>query len=98
MKIYFLVFNWFPPILFAYLIPLITNFLNFDLSNVFIHNFSKGFIIPIAIICVKRNVIMQLKIVGFKPLVLFLSGSLIIALFYWFSSQNSLILIFILKS
>ena len=76
------VFNWFPPILFAYLIPaLITNFLNLDLSNVFIHNFSKGFIIPIAIICVMSAMsLSQLKIVGFKPLVLFLSGSLIIAL------------------
>lgn len=76
------VFNWFPPILFAYLIPaLITNLLNLDLSNVFIHNFSKGFIIPIAIICVMSAMsLSQLKIVGFKPLVLFLSGSLIIAL------------------
>lgn len=76
------VFNWFPPILFAYLIPaLITNFLNLDLSNVFIHNFSKGLIIPVAIICVMSAMsLSQLKIVGFKPLVLFLSGSLIIAL------------------
>ena len=76
------VFNWFPPILFAYLIPaLITNLLNLDLSNVFIHNFSKGLIIPIAIICVMSAMsLSQLKIVGFKPLVLFLSGSLIIAL------------------
>ena len=76
------VFNWFPPILFAYLIPaLITNLLNLDLSNVFIHNFSKGLIIPVAIICVMSAMsLSQLKIVGFKPLVLFLSGSLIIAL------------------
>ena len=76
------VFNWFPPILFAYLIPaLIANLLNLDLSNVFIHNFSKGLIIPVAIICVMSAMsLSQLKIVGFKPLVLFLSGSLIIAL------------------
>ena len=74
-------FNWFPPILFAYMIPaLITHTFNLNLANSEIHIYSKGFIIPLTILSVMSALsLSQLKIVGIKPIVLFVSGSFIIA-------------------
>tara|TARA_B100000902_G_scaffold10966_2_gene13401 strand:- start:7128 stop:8261 length:1134 start_codon:yes stop_codon:yes gene_type:complete len=76
------VFNWFPPILFAYVIPaIITHLFKLDLSLSAVHSISKEFIIPLAIISVMSAMsFTQLKIVGIKPLILFVSGSFIIAI------------------
>ncbi len=73
--------NWFPAILFAYVIPAIfTHLFHLDLSNVVLHQLSKEWIIPMAILCVMSALsFTQLKIIGFKPILLFASGSLAIA-------------------
>lgn len=75
------VLNWFPAILFAYVIPaLITHAVSIDLSNVYIHNISRNWIIPFAIMMVMSALSFpQLKKVGVKPILLFVSGSMIIA-------------------
>jgi len=75
------IFNWFPPILFAYVIPaIITHTFNLDMGSSAIHGFSKGIIIPLAILCVMSALLFkQLRIVGIKPIFLFVSGSFIIA-------------------
>jgi len=75
--------DWFPAILFAYIIPaIITEVGNFDFSEHAIHSFSKTYIIPMAILTVMSSLsIRQLKGMGWKPILVFLSGSLWIALF-----------------
>ncbi|ALM08546.1 hypothetical protein SB49_12565 [Sediminicola sp. YIK13] len=74
-------FDWVPAILLAYVIPaLISLILNADFSQGTIHNYSKDFFIPLAIIAVMSSLSLgQLKSIGWKPIVLFVSGSLIIA-------------------
>ena len=74
--------NWFPPILFAYVIPaLFTYFSGLDLSQVMLHDISKSWIIPFTILVVMSALPFdQLKIVGIKPIIVFLTGSLIIAI------------------
>lgn len=76
-----LVLNWFPAILFAYVIPaLITHTFTIDLSSVYLHTVSRNWIIPFAIMLVMSALsIPQLKRVGAKPILLFVSGSLVIA-------------------
>lgn len=76
-------FDWVPEILLAYIIPAIISFiLNVDYSQADIHNFSRDYFIPLAIIAVMSSLSLgQLKAIGFKPLVVFVSGSLFIAVF-----------------
>ena len=74
--------NWFLAILFAYVIPaLITHATGIDLSTVYRHSLSRNWIIPLAIIMVMSALsIPQLKKVGTRPILLFVSGSMMIAL------------------
>ncbi|MEQ9403933.1 MAG: DUF819 family protein [Cyclobacteriaceae bacterium] len=75
------VLDWFPAILFAYLIPaIITHSAGLDLSGGYIHTISKNWIISFAILTVMSALsISQLKIVGLKPIILFVAGSIVIA-------------------
>jgi uncharacterized membrane protein len=74
--------NWFPAILFAYVIPAaITHSFKLDLSEVYLHSLSRNWIIPFAIMMVMSALsIPQLKKVGAKPIILFGMGSFVIAL------------------
>lgn len=77
------IFNWLPSILLAYLIPAVFSYiLNRDFSEVTIHQWSKDLFIPLAIVAVMSSLsVSQLKKVGWKPIAVFLSGSLWIAIF-----------------
>ncbi|MDX2071494.1 MAG: DUF819 family protein [Haliscomenobacter sp.] len=93
--------DWFPAILFAYVIPAaFTHALGLDLSKVVLHDWSKKWIIPFAILTVMSALsFKQLKIVGIKPIIVFVSGSFVIAtlpvalvlLFGWIDPQNKAI-------
>ena len=75
------ILHWLPPILLTFLIPGILSFI-FDLSleNIPLHNWSKDYIYPITIFCIMSSMsLAQLKIVGLRPLLLFLVGSFTIA-------------------
>ena len=74
--------TWFPPILFAYVVPaLLVLPFEINFSQLVIHDFSKGIVIPLAIISVMSTMTFRsLKMVWFKPLFLFVSGSFIIAI------------------
>lgn len=76
------VLNWFPAILFAYVIPAaITHSFKLDLSSVYLHSLSRNWIIPFAIMMVMSALsIPQLKKVGAKPIILFGLGSMVIAI------------------
>lgn len=76
-----LVLDWFPAILFAYVIPAaFTHIFSIDLSKVMLHDLSKSWIIPLTILAVMSALsFKQLKIVGIKPIVVFGVGSLVIA-------------------
>lgn len=76
-----LLLEWFPAILFAYVIPAaFTHSLGVDLSQVVLHDWSKNWIIPFTILSVMSALsFRQLKIVGFKPILVFVSGSMVIA-------------------
>jgi uncharacterized membrane protein len=82
-KVLALVFDWIPAVLLAYVIPaLISYSFSVDYSADAIHSFSKTWVIPMAIVAVMSSLsFSQLKIIGFKPVVLFVIGSAIIALF-----------------
>ncbi len=75
------VLNWFPAILFAYVVPaIVTHSFDLDLSQVTLHQWSKEWIIPLAILCVMSALsFRQLKMIGSRPILLFVSGSLAIA-------------------
>lgn len=77
------IFDWVPAILLAYIIPaIISYFLNLDYAQAAIHTFSKDYFIPLAIIAVMSSLSLgQLKAIGVKPIVVFASGSLFIAVF-----------------
>lgn len=77
------VFNWIPAILFAYLIPAgISAIMQVDFSTNGIHGYSKTYFIPLAIIAVMSSLsLRQLKGIGWKPILLFVSGSAWIAVF-----------------
>ncbi|WP_420322345.1 DUF819 family protein [Flagellimonas sp.] len=77
------ILDWFPAILFAYVIPaLISKFGGFDFSENAIHGISKDYLIPLAIVTVMSSLsISQLKAMGWKPIAVFVAGSLWIALF-----------------
>ena len=76
-------FDWVPAILLAYLIPaIITHLGGVDYSREEIHDFSRDYFIPLAIIAVMSSLsIGQLRSIGWKPILLFVSGSFFIALF-----------------
>lgn len=76
-------FDWVPAILLAYVIPaLISYLMNVDYSQAEIHNFSKDYFIPLAIIAVMSSLSLgQLKAIGWKPILVFAAGSLFIAVF-----------------
>jgi uncharacterized membrane protein len=76
-------FDWVPAILLAYVIPaLISYLMQVDYSQADIHNFSKDYFIPLAIIAVMSSLSLdQLKAIGIKPILVFVAGSLFIAVF-----------------
>jgi uncharacterized membrane protein len=76
-------FNWIPSILLAYLIPaVISAGIQKDFSGADIHNLSKALFIPLAIVAVMSSLsLTQLKSIGWKPILVFLSGSFWIAVF-----------------
>lgn len=73
--------DWFPAILFAYVIPAaFTHAFGLDLSKVILHDWSKKWIIPFTILTVMSALsFKQLKIVGLKPIIVFVAGSFVIA-------------------
>ncbi len=75
------VLQWFPAILFAYALPaLVTHTTGWDLTQIGLHDISKNWIVPLAILCVMSALsFRQLKIVGTRPIVLFVAGSFAIA-------------------
>lgn len=75
------ILDWFPAILFAYVIPAgFTHLFNWDLSAVFLHSLSRNWIIPVTLLAVMSALpLRQLAIVGVRPLILFFVGSAIIA-------------------
>ena len=75
------ILNWFPAILFAYVIPaIVTHTFQLDLSKVELHGWSKDYIIPFAILMVMSALsFKQLRIIGIRPIILFGIGSLAIA-------------------
>ena len=75
------VLDWFPAILFAYVIPAaFTHLADVDLSGVPLHDWSRMWIIPFTILTVMSALsFKQLRIVGPKPVLVFVSGSLVIA-------------------
>lgn len=75
------ILDWFPAILFAYVIPAaFTHLFNWDLSAVYLHGLSRNWIIPVTLLAVMSALpIKQLAVVGARPLILFFLGSLIIA-------------------
>jgi len=76
-------FDWVPAILLAYIIPAIISYvMDVDFSQAEIHNFSKDYFIPLAIIAVMSSLSLgQLKAIGWKPILLFVAGSMFIAIF-----------------
>ncbi len=76
-------FDWVPAILLAYVIPALISFLmDVDYSQADIHDFSKDYFIPLAIIAVMSSLSLgQLKAIGWKPIIVFVAGSLFIAVF-----------------
>jgi len=89
------ILDWVPAILFAYVIPAtFTHIFGWDLSKVELHNWSKTVIIPFAILMVMSALsFKQLKIIGVRPILLFVLGSLVIAILapilVWVSSYIS---------
>lgn len=77
------IFDWVPAILLAYLIPAAISYLfKVDYSQNEIHEASRDFFVPLAIIAVMASLSLgQLKSVGLKPILLFVGGSAFIALF-----------------
>lgn len=76
-------FDWVPSILLAYIIPALISFLmDLDYSQANIHDFSRDYFIPLAIIAVMSSLsLSQLKAIGWKPILLFAGGSVFIAVF-----------------
>ncbi|NNF34849.1 MAG: DUF819 family protein [Saprospiraceae bacterium] len=76
------ILDWFPAILFAYVIPAVVCYTGgMDLSGVELHGWSKNIIMPLAILTVMSALsFRQLKMIGWKPIAVFVSGSAIIAL------------------
>ncbi len=77
------IFDWVPAILLAYIIPaFVSGILGESFADDNIHEYSKSFFIPMAIIAVMSSLsFKQLKSIGWKPILIFVSGSFWIALF-----------------
>jgi uncharacterized membrane protein len=77
------VFNWVPAILLAYLIPAgISALSGQDFSQAPIHAYSKLYFIPLAIVAVMSSLsFLEVKRIGWKPIAVFVAGSLWIAVF-----------------
>lgn len=75
--------NWFPAILFAYVVPAVfTHTFGLDLSGVGLHKLSKSMIMPMAIVLVMSALsFRQLRIIGVRPILVFVSGSFAVAVF-----------------
>lgn len=75
--------DWIPAILLAYLIPaLASGLIQKDYSSSEIHQLSRHIFIPFAIVSVMSSLSLpQLRAVGWKPLLVFISGSFWIAIF-----------------
>ena len=75
--------DWLPAILMAYIIPaFICNFAGLNFDDHIIHKISRNALIPFTILIVMSNMsLKELKSIGWKPLVVFISGSFFIALF-----------------
>lgn len=77
------IFDWFPAILLAYLIPAgLSLLLGQDYSDASIHEWNKTLFIPLAVIAAMSSLSMQqLRSIGWKPLIVFFAGSFWIAVF-----------------
>ena len=74
--------RWVPAILFAYLVPAVLNnyWLHLD-NNHPIYSWSSDLVLPLTVLCAMASVSLEeIKIVGVRPLIYFLSSSAIIAL------------------
>ena len=91
------VFDWVPAILLAYIIPAIISYLfNVDYAQANIHEFSKDYFIPLAIIAVMSSLSLgQLRSIGVNPILVFVAGSCFIAIFpvvfIWVFSDSTLV-------
>lgn len=76
------VLKWIPAILFAYIVPAIcTHIFSLNLGTAPIHVFSKEFIIPLALITVMSSLsVGQLRHIGLRPILVFVSGSAAVAI------------------
>ena len=85
-------FDWVPAILLAYIIPaIISHLTEVDYSQARIHDFSRDYFIPLAIVAVMSSLSLgQLRSIGWKPILLFVSGSIFIALFPFFLAMSFL--------
>lgn len=74
--------NWVPAILFADIFPAIfTHESGLDLSVGPIHDWSKDLVIPLALLMVMSFLsLSQLRLIGFRPIAVFASGSAAFAL------------------
>ncbi len=74
--------QWLPAILFAYIVPAtVTHLFGLDLSGVGLHQVSRDFIMPLAIVLVMSALsFAQLKSVGWRPILVFVSGSAAVAI------------------
>lgn len=81
-KFFNVLLTWLPAILFAYLIPaFFTHSFGWELSDVRLHDLSRHILIPFAILAVMSALpFRQLRQVGAKPIILFVSGSFAIAI------------------
>jgi uncharacterized membrane protein len=77
------ILDWIPPILFAYIIPpILVQLFDINVEQITITNWSKNILVPLAILMVMTTLTFrQLRLVGWKPIAVFLSGSFWIALF-----------------
>ncbi|NND32543.1 MAG: DUF819 family protein [Saprospiraceae bacterium] len=75
------ILDWFPAILFAYVIPALITYLGgLDMSDIALHDWSRDLIMPLAILTVMSALsFKQLKIIGIRPILLFATGSMVIA-------------------
>lgn len=78
-----LLLDWIPAILLAYILPaLLCGIFGLDFNDHTIHRLSRDLLIPFTILVVMSSMsLIELKKVGLKPIVVFLSGSFFIALF-----------------
>lgn len=74
--------KWLPAILFAYIFPsLVTHLFSLDFSAVPLHTWNTTIIMPLAIVLVMSALsFKQLRMVGWRPIVVFLCGSAAVAL------------------